>query len=106
MERFLEPCLLLMLLEEPSHGYQLLQNLCSFGFEPESQDPGLIYRHLRRLEKEGMVTSQWDTEGAGPARRLYEVTPEGREMLEGWTTIIKRNIEILHHFLERYRAVK
>lgn len=102
MERFLEPCLLLLLTREAAHGYQLIQELCSFGFEPESQDPGLVYRHLRRLEKEGMVTSFWETGGPGPAKRLYEITPEGRELLQSWIAVIERNIRILTDFLDRY----
>lgn len=106
MERFLEPCLLLLLMEHgPSHGYHLLQNLGRFGFEPDSQDPGLVYRHLRRLEKEGMVTSRWDTGGPGPAKRLYEVTPEGYELLESWAVIIENNIVILQRFLDFYRSL-
>lgn len=105
LERFLEPCLLLLLLERgPIHGYQLIQELSDFGFEPDSQDPGLIYRHLRRLEKENMVYSHWETKGPGPARRLYELTEEGRELLESWSMVIEHNMEILTSFLDRYRS--
>ncbi len=105
MERFLEPCLLLLLRQEPSHGYDLLQKLNDFGFEPESQDPGHIYRHLRRLEREGMVTSHWETGKAGPAKRLYKVTTEGNELLSAWTTTIRGNIGILERFLQKYQSI-
>ncbi len=104
LERFTEPCLLLLLFElGPAHGYQLIQELGDFGFEPDSQDPGLIYRHLRRLEKENMVRSRWETEGSGPARRLYELTKEGLELLESWSMVIEHNMNILSVFLERFR---
>jgi len=105
MERFLEPCLLLLLCQEPSHGYELIQRLCDFGFEPETQDPGHIYRHLRRLEGEGMVTSRWETGDSGPAKRLYQVTSEGKELLAAWTDTIQGNIEILQFFLEKYHRL-
>ncbi len=106
LERFLEPCLLLLLCQDTSHGYELIQRLCDFGFAAGSQDPGHIYRHLRRLEREGMVTSRWETGTSGPAKRLYEVTEEGRELLAVWTESIKENIDILQFFLQRYGALK
>ncbi len=106
MERFLEPCLLLLLCQEPAHGYELIQKLCDFGFEPETQDPGHIYRHLRRMEKEGMVTSRWETSESGPARRLYQVTGEGNDLLEAWSKTIQGNIEILQRFLQRYDSLQ
>ena len=106
MERFLEPCLLLLLCQDSCHGYELIQKLCDFGFEPETQDPGHIYRHLRRMEKEGMVTSRWEMSDSGPAKRLYEVTDEGSELLAAWSTTIQGNIEILQRFLQRYESLE
>lgn len=47
-------------------------------------DPGLLYRTLRQMEAEGLVTSAWDTEGQGPARRRYTLTDEGLEILRAW----------------------
>jgi len=40
---------------------------------------GTVYPLLERLEREGFVVSQWDSEQArGPRRRLYSITEEGR----------------------------
>ncbi len=103
IERFVEPCLLLLLKEKPAHGYDLIDRLHEFGFDGENQDPGMVYRNLRRLEEDGMLRSQWDTAGSGPARRLYEVTPEGNELLQAWAEVIKQNITNLNSFLERYK---
>ncbi|MEW6229816.1 MAG: helix-turn-helix transcriptional regulator [Bacillota bacterium] len=105
VERFIEPCLLLLLLEKPAHGYDLMERLRGFGFDGENQDPGMVYRNLRRLERQGMVESEWDTSGTGPAKRLYEVTPEGRELLMAWAAVIRQNTATLARFLERYRAL-
>jgi DNA-binding PadR family transcriptional regulator len=69
-----------------------------------SADPGLLYRTLRRLEEEGFVISFWDTEGRGPARRLYRVTPEGVEYLRAWASRIERTRERLDRFLAEYRS--
>ncbi len=104
MERFIEPCLLLLLLEKPAHGYDLITRLREFGFA-EDQDPGMVYRNLRRLEEQGAIASEWDTSGTGPARRLYEVTDEGRDLLNAWADNIKLNIETLQSFLERHQTL-
>ena len=52
----------------------------------------MIYRHLRQLENDGLVLSEWETEGAGPARRVYRLTAEGREMLDLWIEYMKKEL--------------
>lgn len=102
MERFLEPCLLLLLLKSQAHGYELLGRLQEFGLDPDQQDPGLMYRTLRRLERDGYLTSSWDTESSGPAKRLYEVTGEGADLLHAWAGVVQRNMRSLQSFLRSY----
>ena len=51
-----------------------------------------------------MVESQWDTSGRGPAKRLYEVTPEGKKRLAAWASAVEWGIEALTAFLDRYKA--
>jgi len=95
--------LLLLLLQKPSYGYELMERL-SQDKEMPGADPGLLYRTLRQLEREGMVRSSWDTEGKGPARRLYEVTPEGIEYLHTWTINIRSTRNRLDRFLTEYES--
>lgn len=96
---FLRPCLLLLLSEDQAHGYELMEKLMAFGFEP---DPGAIYRNLRRMEEDNLVLSEWETESAGPAKRVYKTTPEGEDLLHTWIAEIKRNKQVLEDFLARY----
>ncbi len=104
MERFIQPCLLLLLYERPnSHGYDLLDNLKEFGFDA-SPDPGALYRNLRRMEEESLVKSEWETGESGPARRLYKLTLKGEEILHAWVENIKTNKQILEYFLKRYNS--
>jgi len=98
IQRFIEPCLLLLLAQKPTHGYDLIDKLSLFGFD--GIDPGTIYRYLREMEKNQLVTSEWITEGKGPAKRKYELTGEGKEYLLSWQTVIKKNREILNIFLQ------
>ncbi len=103
-EGFLEPCLLLLLTENATYGYNLISHLKEFGFG-EGQDPGMVYRYLRRLEKRGMIESNWDTSGTGPARRVYKVTNDGSELLSVWIETVKLNISLLKQFLNRYESI-
>jgi PadR family transcriptional regulator PadR len=99
--RFLQPCLLFLLLEQPSHGYGLMERLGEFGLA--EADAGGMYRMLNRLEDEGFVTSTWETEGSGPARKEYRVTPAGVELLHSWAKAIRHNRKYVDKFLERYQ---
>lgn len=76
---YLRPCLLLLLAEGTSHGYELLEQVGSLGLE--RVDPGGLYRCLRAMDEEGLVRSRWEPSASGPARRTYELTDEGREWL-------------------------
>ncbi len=102
-ERFIQPCLLLALREQPSYGYELLEKIIEFGFLDGPADPGMVYRHLRRMEEEGFVSSAWDTSGTGPARRYYRLTTEGAELLQDWIPFMERNLKSLEKFLRVFR---
>lgn len=98
---FLRPCLLLLLEEGQSHGYDLLVRLSDFGLKV---DPGGLYRILRALEEEGLVTSRWETSGTGPARRTYAPTSEGESWLRLWGGTLRESRRILDKFLTRYES--
>src|ERR671936_479218 len=76
---FLRPCVLLLLREQPSHGYELLERLRPLGVPGD--DPGGLYRALRSLERDRLVRSGWTSSATGPDRRIYELTREGTEEL-------------------------
>jgi PadR family transcriptional regulator PadR len=78
----LPPFLLLLILDRPAHGYDLIERLAGLG--ATDVEPGHVYRVLRGLERDLSVTSRWETPGAGPARRRYELTAKGRVDLEAW----------------------
>jgi poly-beta-hydroxybutyrate-responsive repressor len=101
VERFGEPALLLLLREAPAHGYELLERLPEL-LPDERIDMGNLYRVLRALEEDGIVRSEWDAEAPGPAKRIYELTDEGRELLDGWTDALRTAQHTLSAFLARY----
>lgn len=101
VERFVEPTLLLLLRERPLHGYELLDRIPELGVEGRV-DMGNLYRLLRALEDEGLVRSEWSAEVPGPAKRNYELTNEGRKLLDRWAEALQRAQGTIGSFLDRY----
>jgi poly-beta-hydroxybutyrate-responsive repressor len=101
VERFVEPSLLLLLRERPLHGYELLERIPELGVEGRV-DIGNLYRLLRALEDEGLVRSEWSAELPGPAKRTYELTDDGRRLLDRWAEALARAQGTIGTFLERY----
>jgi PadR family transcriptional regulator PadR len=69
-------------LATPRYGYALLETLEAAGFPVEGNT---LYPLLRRLEKQGLLTSAWNTEEPRP-RKFYRVTPQGRSVLASLRT--------------------
>jgi PadR family transcriptional regulator PadR len=100
---FLQPCLLLLLREQPDHGYELAARLRPM--HDGDGDAGGVYRALRSLERQGLVRSEWQTSDVGPARRTYYVTPDGVTCLDSLADSLGQTHEALHIFLDRYARV-
>ncbi|WP_226678391.1 PadR family transcriptional regulator [Mesobacillus jeotgali] len=71
-------------LEKPQYGYSLVTILAEKGVQVEA---GTLYPLLRRLEKQGLLISEWDTNEARP-RKFYMLSDLGKEvykkMLDEW----------------------
>ena len=67
-QRYVQPSLLMALKAGPSYGYQLIQTIGDYGFLSGDAPPGMIYRHLRQMDEEGLVVSSWDSEGRWPGQ--------------------------------------
>jgi PadR family transcriptional regulator, regulatory protein PadR len=100
IERFAEPAVLLLLRERPAHGYELLERLPEL--IGERMDMGNLYRFLRLLESEGIVRSEWEDDLPGPSKRTYELTGEGRVLLDEWTAALGDARKRIDGLLTRY----
>lgn len=65
-------------LGEPRYGYALLEHLAGAGIDVEGNT---LYPLLRRLERQGLLTSEWNTDESRP-RKFYALTAQGRHVLE------------------------
>jgi DNA-binding PadR family transcriptional regulator len=97
---YVRPCLLLLLAEGPSHGYELLEQVRRAGVR--NADAGGLYRSLRAMEQSGLVSSWWEPSQAGPARRSYLLTDEGREALGESLDSLRDVHRLLGEVLNRY----
>lgn len=95
---YLIPLILCSLRSESSHGYQMIEDLKRRSHFRDLPAPPVVYRHLRNLEQEGMVTSTLKP-GAGPARKVYSITSQGRSCLDGWLEGLEHLHEDLSEFL-------
>lgn len=104
-ERYIQASLLLGLLTKPSYGYELISSIQSFGFIKGEAPPGMIYRHLRQMEEDNLVQSQWETGDSGAAKRIYTITDEGREILSYWIAFMDGKARQLNNFVRMYKDV-
>ena len=65
----------------PRHGYAIMEALRAGSGGQFDLPTGTVYPALRRLERAGLVTGTW-SESGGRRRRVYELTPAGRRMLD------------------------
>ena len=100
---FLQPCLLLLLREQPDHGYDLAVRLRPM--HDGEGDPGSVYRVLRGLERQGLVRSEWNRSSTGPARRTYYITADGMAGLDDLADGLRTTRAAVQVFLERYARV-
>ena len=105
-KRWLEPSILFLLFDKAKHGYTLIAELPDLGFLSGPVDPGAVYRMLRHLEDYNLVQSEWDTSGSGPAKRLYTITPAGKQHLFSWRTILEDRRDAMQMFLNKVNKLE
>jgi DNA-binding PadR family transcriptional regulator len=77
--------LLALLAKEPAHGYELKLALeQTFGAAYPSPNIGQIYVTLKRLEADGLVRSEDVAQDSRPNKKVYELTPAGRDAVAEW----------------------
>jgi len=96
VERFAEPALLLLLRERPAHGAELLERLPELTGD-QRVEMGNLYRLLRALEEEGLVTSE-----RSDGKRTYAIADAGLRLLDDWVAALRHAQSRTEHFIERY----
>ncbi|MEW5937739.1 MAG: helix-turn-helix transcriptional regulator [Candidatus Thermoplasmatota archaeon] len=74
-------CILALLRRTPKYGFQILKEMREMSEGYLDLKEGTLYPALHRLEKRGLLRSEWVIEDEKP-RRYYSLTPRGRSALE------------------------
>lgn len=80
---------------EARYGYDLIRQLGESGLDVEE---GTLYPLLRRLEKQGLLESEWDV-GESRPRKYYRISPLGRKVLAVLSEEWNRTVEVMHYIL-------
>ena len=96
--------MLLLVAQGPTYGYKLIGELDELGVAPDGIDPGMVYRTLRSMDVDGLVTTEWGLEGDQP-RREYRLTADGACALEDWIDVMQERKRLIEHFLDRSRTI-
>src|SRR5271165_3021633 len=99
-KNYLMAWLLVMLKDLNLHGYEIMKALRE-NFAVVS-DPGTVYRALRQLERDGYITSWWDSKEQGRARRVYTLTDAGSDALKLWSAALEQYRTNLDAFFSLY----
>lgn len=97
---FLYPSVLLLLAEDPRHGYLLVEGLEGLGLG--KIDRATIYRVLNELKSDGLIHSWDEPPVAGSTRHVYAITTKGSQVLEGWMSVVAQERSCLDLVLQRY----
>ena len=99
----LETAILASLAESTSHGYDLVDQIDALASTLVCVDAGSMYRMLRGMEEEGLVTSSWETPESGPSRRVYVISDRGLEALEIMARVLSQQAEFMEQLAEHAR---
>lgn len=81
----MQDVILALLAKEPAHGYELRQRLVeALGPAGQALNAGQVYVTLTRLERTGLVTADEAGDPRQRNRRVYELSPSGRERVAEW----------------------
>src|SRR5277367_2337968 len=86
---------------EDLYGYEIAKRLTSANDGVAIFKEGTIYPVLRTLSAANLLTSRIVPSYAGPARRYYRITDQGRTVLAEWTAIWNGTRRFVDRFIEK-----
>ena len=96
MNRGFLQIMVLLALETPMYGYMMLRFIEEIGYSIEENT---LYPILRRLDKNGWLSSRWDVEHDRP-KKYYEITKEGKMIRKKLLSIRQKQDGIISKLLK------
>jgi len=97
--------ILRVLYENPLHGYSLIEDVNKLLTGRRHLKPGSLYTILRRMEKSGLLSSNWDSESSRLKRRVYTLTQMGLERLKNGCRMVtgqRKSLDEMIGFYEQH----
>ncbi len=91
----LELAVMGVLYDERHYGYSLVRVLSESG--SISFKEGTIYPILARLDRDGLVRSEWVESDQGPPRKYYALTASGRQLFDA----LSQELDVLVSLVQR-----
>lgn len=105
MSRLVEPVILSLLARgQARYGYEILEQANQEALTDSEIDAAAVYRTLRTLEEAGCVVSEWQPGQGAPDRRMYAITPLGRQHLQDWLAVLSRHAARLQRLIALHQA--
>lgn len=80
LKGMLEGCVLKIISEHETYGYEISETLKSYGFGNISE--GTIYPMLLRMQKNGLISAEYKSSPVGPRRKYFSITEQGMTEIE------------------------
>jgi PadR family transcriptional regulator PadR len=87
----------------PMHGYKLLGEVNELMAGRRPMKTGSLYTILRRMEKAGLLTSEWDEASSRLDRRIYKPSDEGIKMLKEGRKRVEEQKRALDEMISFYK---
>jgi DNA-binding PadR family transcriptional regulator len=102
--KFLKAAILQIVWTRPNvHGYEVAKLLESdYGFDNVS---AVMYRRMRRLDADLLVSSSWLESSIGPRRRVYTITGRGLSALSALDAEVRQDRDVKSAFIQRAEAM-
>ena len=103
--RWTQFLILRVVYEKPLYGYKIVEHIKKLTRGRYEIKYGTIYTLLHRMEKDGLLTSQWEKIKGTPDKRIYKVTPEGKKYLKIWLEMViekRRMMDKMVGFYKKY----
>ena len=81
MRGVVEPIVLRLVSEKAMYGYEIIKMVNEKTENRFAWKEGTLYPCLHRLENDGLISSEWVTEGSSRPRKYYAITGKGAKVL-------------------------
>lgn len=93
--------LLQLLVEKDMYGYEIVKEMESRSDYVLQIKEGTLYPALHKLEKQQYIESYWQEPDKGPARKYYQITESGKEILHEKTSEWKNFVRVIDKVMGR-----